>query len=80
MARVIRQIIVQRDGDIGDFDNLAATKVSGRNTNRQPASTADVLATDRKGDFFADGVHNYLYIVVDNAGTLEWRRITMGVW
>lgn len=40
-----------------------------------PSSSSDIIGTEKAGDISADA--NFLYIVVDNAGTLEWRRVAI---
>ena len=45
-----------------------------RKSNKVPTNSADTTG-DKLGDFNYDSA--YLYVVVDNAGTLEWRRATL---
>lgn len=66
-----------REDDISDFSNLVNVFMSGRKVNKIPASSADVVAGDRVGDFNYSAA--YLYLVVDNTGA-EWRRIALGSW
>lgn len=59
-----------RREDISQF-NLMNEKITGmRKVNRIPATSGDVLATDRLGDFsFAPAG---IYYLADNAGTPTW--------
>ncbi len=78
IASVLREITRIRDSDKAAFDNLKSRFIGGRKTSRIPSSSADVLDTERMGDFTADT--NYIYIIVDNGGTLVWRRAALGSW
>lgn len=76
---IIRQIVRTRNfQDIPDRDNFNNIFIQGRSTNRVPSGTADVLDTDRIGDFFATA--SYLYILVNDSGTAKWIRYAGGTW
>lgn len=75
IAQVVRDIVRTRDQDIGDYNNLPNRFISGRSVSRVPSSSADVIAGDRIGDASYD--HQYIYYLIDNAGTAEWRRINL---
>ena len=74
----MRQITNIRKDDITQIQNLPNIFLSGRTVGKIPTSSADVDATDRIGDVSYDT--NYLYILVDNAGTAVCRRATLGSW
>ena len=59
--------------DIEDYDDLVTTRPYVYRTN--PASSSDLIGTEKVGDISADST--YLYVVVDNGGTLEWRRVAI---
>lgn len=73
-----RYILKERTNDINDFNNLQNIFMAGRKVGKIPTGSADVLATDRVGDFNYDA--SYLYILVDNGGTAVWRRSTLSAW
>lgn len=73
-----RYILKERENDINDFNNLQNIFMAGRKVGKIPTGSADVLATDRVGDFNYDA--SYLYILVDNGGTAVWRRSTLSAW
>jgi len=75
IAKAVRDIVKLRDSDIKDYENLPSRFVGGRSVGRVPASSADVLATDRVGDVSKSG--QYIYYLIDNAGTIEWRRTSL---
>jgi hypothetical protein len=66
-----------RQDDIGDNDNLINTFVSGRRVGKIPTASNDVATTDRLNDVSVALNAAYIYFLVDNAGTREWRRVTM---
>ena len=74
---VLEEIIrLRQDEDVPDFTNLPNVLLTGRKIQRTPSSSADVVAgTDRENDFNWDT--SFLYILVDNSGTLVWRRATL---
>lgn len=74
----MRDITRTRKDDIAEFNNLQNTFISGRKVNKIPTASNDVSATDRLGDFSYDA--SYMYILVDNSGTPEWRRASLGSW
>ncbi len=79
VAEVLRQICRFRNSeDINDFHNLNKIFILGRQTARQPSSSADVVTGDIVGDFYPTAT--YLYILISNSGSPVWRRISMGSW
>ncbi len=66
-----------RQDDIADFDNLVNRFMLGRKVGKIPTASNDVVATDRLGDFSFALNAAFIYFFVDNAGTPEWRRITL---
>jgi hypothetical protein len=73
-----RYILKERSNDINDFNNLQNIFMRGRKVGKIPTGSADISADDRLGDFNYN--NNYLYIVVDNAGSAEWRRVSLSSW
>lgn len=78
LADVLREMVRIRQSDKAEFDNLKGKFIAGRKVTRIPTGSANVLSTDRLGDFTADS--NYIYILVDNGGTLSWRRTALSTW
>ena len=56
--------------DLEDYNILKSTSPA---IYSPPASSTDLVGTEKAGDVSADT--NYLYVVVDNAGTLQWQRV-----
>jgi len=71
-------IVNERRNDINDFINLKNVFISGRKVGKIPSGASDIEVTDRVGDINYDA--SYLYIVIDNGGTAEWRRIALSSW
>lgn len=78
MGDVLRKIIQARKEDIEDFYNLPQRFLSGRNVGKLPTSSVDVNTTDKLGDIHYE--EDFVYILIDNSGTLEWRRYAIGVF
>lgn len=74
-ANVLREIIRTRQSDISEIESIKNRFVSGRKVTRTPSSSSDVQSTDRVGDMSFSA--SYMYIVVDNSGTLVWRRVSL---
>ena len=80
---VLRDIVRKRKEDVEDSNNLNDRFVRGRIVKRIPSSSTDVVPDDNELDIsVGDGVSapDYLYILVNNSGTLEWRRTGLGVF
>lgn len=77
-TRALQQITRLRNEDIGDWNNLANTYVSGRKVGRVPSSSVDVIDGDRVGDINYD--LNYLYLLSTDGVTPAWRRIALAAW
>jgi len=75
---VVNQIVRLRDNDITDRNTFPSVFLSGRSVAKVPTSAADVVATDRIGDFNVTAT--YAYYCIDNAGTVEWRRSAVASW
>jgi hypothetical protein len=71
-------IVKERKKDVDDFNNLTNVFISGRKVGKIPTGATDIDIADRIGDFNYDT--SYIYIVVDNGGTAEWRRATLASW
>jgi len=78
IAEVLREIVRIRDSDRDAFDNLKGRFIAGRRVSRIPSGSSDVLDSDRLGDFTTDA--DYIYILVDDSGSLAWRRSSLGSW
>lgn len=74
---LMRYITKERTNDVKDFDNIKNLFMSGRKVGKIPTGAA-AASDDRLGDFNYDS--NYWYIVVNNSGTAEWRRIAYTAW
>jgi len=59
-----------RQFDLQDFDKQTA---ENPRIFDAPSSSTDTVGTEKVGDMAADA--SFLYIAVDNAGTIEWRRV-----
>lgn len=73
----MRVVTRERTNDIKEFENLQNRFMAGRKVGKIPAGAA-TASTDKLGDFSYD--ENYFYIVVNNSGTAEWRRIAYTAW
>jgi len=76
----IDDVCTQRQQDRRDFENFSQLFIKGRNrsllNNRaEPSSSSDVTSTDMVGDIMHTA--GYLYILIDNSGTPEWRRVVI---
>lgn len=78
VQRVMLEIIQDRVQDVKDFDNLKNVFISGRKVGKIPTGAADITTSDRIGDFNYDP--DFIYIVVNNSGTAEWRRAALSSW
>lgn len=67
----VRQATRERDIDLEDYNNQIATNVTFYSYT--PADSADLIGTEKAGDIAADT--SFIYIVVDNSGTLQWQRV-----
>ena len=74
----MRFAIKERKNDVNDFTNLKNVFMSGRKVGKIPTGAADVTDGDRVGDFNCNA--SFLYILIDNAGTAEWRRATLSTF
>jgi len=71
------QVVEMRLDDLGDFDKLPEMYMRGRKVNKVPSASNDITG-DRPGDFNYDA--SYLYICLDNSGTIVWRRAALAAW
>lgn len=65
-----------REVDLQDYNNQKSQNPVFY--NYIPASSSDLLGTEKAGDMAADTSH--LYIVVNNSGTLEWQRVAISTF
>lgn len=78
VRELLQEIVRERRLDISDFNNLQNRFISGRKVNKIPAGASDVVSTDKVGDFNYDA--SYIYVLVNNSGTAEWRRAALSTW
>lgn len=67
----IREATRERELDLADYNNQVSTNVVYYDYT--PSSSSDLIGTEKAGDIAAST--SYLYVVVDNAGTLRWQRV-----
>lgn len=77
VINLLEYIRNERKNDVKDFDNIQNRFMSGRKVGIIPTGAA-TTSDDRIGDFNYD--ENYIYIVVNNAGIAEWRRVAYTAW
>jgi len=78
--KVLGFIVRERQNDVREWDNLAQIYMSGRKVGKIPSASNDVAVEDRLGDFSFAADASYMYFLVDNVGTTEWRRAALGSW
>lgn len=66
----INHVVRERGSDLSDYEIQQATKPSIYPT---PSSSSDLIGTEKVGDIAV--ATGFLYVVVDNGGTLQWRRV-----
>lgn len=75
------EVVRMRESDVADFDNLykqfmqIGSGVTRSSRTTAPTSSTNVSTTDNDGDFYA--VPGFLYILVNNSGTLKWQRTAL---
>lgn len=67
----IKQATRERAIDLDDYDEQQRTNVMYYNYT--PTSSTDLIGTEKAGDIAVDT--SYIYVVVDNSGTLRWQRV-----
>lgn len=72
----IREVTRIRREGVGDFNNLSQLYIMGRKVGKVPTAYDDVADSDREGDFNFD--NGYIYLLVDDSGTLKWARTAHG--
>ena len=78
IREVLRQVTNTRKDDITAISQITASFVSGRLVGKIPSSSTDVQSTDKVGDISYNA--SYLYILIDDSGTPEWRRVALASW
>lgn len=78
VKKQLHQITNTRKDDIITISQITSSFISGRRVGKVPSASADVDTSDKVGDVNYDA--NYFYILIDNAGTPEWRRASLGAW
>lgn len=78
VVSVLQFIIRERQNDVTENTNLPQIFIGGRKVGKIPTGSVDVVASDKVGDFNYD--LDFLYILVNNAGTAEWRRGMLAAW
>jgi hypothetical protein len=77
IADVLRYMIGERTADRREWLDLPNEYIKGRKVAKVPTSSSDVTGS-REGDFNYDG--SYLYVCVNNAGSVVWRRVVLSSW
>lgn len=72
IADWVRQATRERGQDLEDYNSQVSNNPF---VFPAPASSSDLIGTEKAGDIAADA--SYVYVVVNNAGTLEWRRAAL---
>lgn len=72
VSQWIADVTRDRANDLSDYETQEATKPT---IYPVPTSGTDFIGTEKAGDIAADQHH--LYIVVDIAGVLTWRRTSL---
>lgn len=75
---VLEKISQARKEDIEDWNNLPQRFLMGRKVGKVPSSSGDVSTGDKLGDISIQP--DYIYILIDDSGSLEWRRAALGVF
>lgn len=70
IKRWIEDVTRTRQTDLDDYDIQESSKPKIFDV---PTSSSDLSGAEKAGDIAADA--SYFYIVVDNSGALEWRRV-----
>lgn len=78
MKTQLQQICNIRKDDITQFQNLPNIFLYGRKVGKIPTASNDVTPEDRVGD--VNYTATFLYILIDNGGTAQWRRTALGAW
>ncbi len=73
-----RDITRLRKDDITQASQLPNVFISGRRVSRIPSASNNVISDDKVGDF--NVTSTYAYYLIDNAGTGEWVRVSVGTW
>lgn len=68
----LRNATRQRQFDLDDYQDQVSNNPY---IYPVPSSSSDLVGTEKVGDIAADA--SYFYVVVDNAGTLAWRRVAI---
>lgn len=76
--QIIEELANQWDELLIELEELPNRYLTGRKVNKVPSAYTDVVAgVDRENDFNWDAATGGFYVVVDNAGTLEWWVATL---
>lgn len=79
LREALGDISRKRQEDITDRNNFNSIFVNGRKVGKVPSGSADVVASDRIGDFNVDNTYAY-WLVDDGAGGAEWVRAGVSTW
>lgn len=74
----LKYVVRARSEDVQEFNNLQNIFVAGRKIGKIPSASIDVSTEDKIGDFNVDAT--YAYYLINNSGTAEWRRVSVGSW
>lgn len=78
VVNMLTYIQKERKNDVNDFEGLKDNYISGRKVAKIPSGVSDIADTDRVGDFNYDA--DYLYMVINDGGSAEWRRVALSTW
>lgn len=75
ILRWIADVTRDRANDLSDYEAQQATKPS---IYPVPSSMTDLIGTEKAGDIAVTS--GFIYVVIDNAGVLEWRRAALSTF
>lgn len=75
VLRWIADVTRERANDISDYQSQEATNSK---IYPAPSSMTDLIGTEKAGDIAV--ATGFLYVVVDNAGVLAWRRVALSTF
>lgn len=70
------QVTRAREDDILDYSEQVTTNT--KIFTAIPTSSGDIKGTEKAGDIAVDT--NFLYVVVNNSGTLQWQRVAISTF
>jgi len=79
VLRWIEDATRSRDEDLEDYADMDTSR---SRVYSQPSSITDIIGTEKIGDIAVgeDSGTQYLYVIVDDSGDLEWRRVALSTF